>query len=71
MPSAGGLPEPWISSYIACIGRWVLYHWRHLGSPISTTVIVLNIRLTTCCLRKHLFTQQIVLDVALWQVFFS
>ena len=20
-------------SYISCIGRWVLYHWRHLGSP--------------------------------------
>ena len=20
-------------SYVSCIGRWVLYHWCHLGSP--------------------------------------
>ena len=20
-------------SYVSCIGRWVLYHWHHLGSP--------------------------------------
>ena len=20
-------------SYASCIGRWVLYHWRHLGGP--------------------------------------
>ena len=20
-------------SYVSCIGRWVLYHWYHLGSP--------------------------------------
>ena len=25
------------ASYISCIGRWVLYHWRHLGSPKSLT----------------------------------
>ena len=22
-------------SYISCIGRFVLYHWHHLGSPLS------------------------------------
>ena len=22
-------------SYISCTGRWVLYHWCHLGSPID------------------------------------
>ena len=22
-------------SYISCIGRWILYHWRHLGSPFD------------------------------------
>ena len=22
-------------SYVSCIGRWALYHQRHLGSPIS------------------------------------
>ena len=21
-------------SYVSCIGRWVLYHWRYLGSPV-------------------------------------
>ena len=21
-------------SYVFCIGRWVFYHWRYLGSPI-------------------------------------
>ena len=21
-------------SYVPCIGRWVLYHWCHLGSPV-------------------------------------
>ena len=27
-------------SYVSCIGRWVLYHWRHLGSPpINSTPI--------------------------------
>ena len=20
-------------SYVSCIGRWVLYHWHHVGSP--------------------------------------
>ena len=20
-------------SYVSCIGRWVIYHWHHLGSP--------------------------------------
>ena len=69
-PPPGDLPDPWIFSYTSCNGRWVLYHWRHLGSPISTAVIVLNIRLTTCCLRKHLFTPQIVFNVALWQIVF-
>ena len=23
------------SYYVSCIGRWVLYHWRNLGSPIT------------------------------------
>ena len=23
-------------SYVSCIGRWVLYHWCHLGSKVST-----------------------------------
>ena len=22
-------------SFVSCIGRWVLYHWHHLGSPKS------------------------------------
>ena len=24
-------------SYVSCFGRWVLYHSRHLGSPLSTS----------------------------------
>ena len=23
-------------SYVSCIGRWVLYHWHHLGSPVQS-----------------------------------
>ena len=54
----GGLPNPGIKhiSYVTCIGRWVLYHYRHLGmwdcgahiifraaqSHISSLVLVLG-----------------------------
>ena len=35
--SSVDLPDPEIKpvSYVSCIGRWALYHWRHLGSPSS------------------------------------
>ena len=36
MPSSGDLPDAGIepaSLISAHTGRWVLYHWRHLGSP--------------------------------------
>ena len=36
MPSSreSSWPRDWTHvSYVSCIGRWVLYHWRHLGSP--------------------------------------
>ena len=36
MPSSRGSSRPRNQthvSYISCIGRQVLYHWRHLGSP--------------------------------------
>ena len=26
-------------SYVSCIGRWVLYHWRHVGSPIQLIIL--------------------------------
>ena len=34
-PPPGDLPDPRIklASYASCIGRWVLYHYGHLGSP--------------------------------------
>ena len=35
VPSSRGSswPRDWTRiSYVSCIGRWVLYHWRHLGS---------------------------------------
>ena len=35
MPSSRGSSQPrdgtWVF-YVSCIGRWVLYHWCHLGS---------------------------------------
>ena len=37
-PPPGDLPDPRIkptSLYISCTGRWVLYHYRHLGSPYT------------------------------------
>ena len=39
MPSSRGSswPRGWTySSYIFCIGRQILYHWRHLGSPLMS-----------------------------------
>ena len=43
MPSSRGssLPRDWIHiSYISCIGKWVLYHWRHLGSPVIVIAVI-------------------------------
>ena len=34
---ASSRPRNWTCvSYVSCIGRWVLYHWPHLGSPVYT-----------------------------------
>jgi len=35
MAPPGDLPDSGIepASYVSCIGRHVLYHWYHLGSP--------------------------------------
>ena len=36
-PSSRGSSQPrdWTCiSYVSCIGRWVLYHWHHLGNPV-------------------------------------
>jgi len=45
MPSSRGSSWPrdwtWVS-YISCIGRQVLYHWCHLGSPIWEALISLS-----------------------------
>ena len=34
-PPPGDLPDPSIEpvSHVSCIGRWILYHQRCLGSP--------------------------------------
>ena len=40
MPSSKGSSWPrdrTCVSYVSCIGRQVLYHWCHLGSPVPTT----------------------------------
>ena len=49
-PLPGNLPDPGteLASYMSCISRWVLYHWRHLGSP----------HLSTCSLQKELMSLQ-------------
>ena len=39
MPSSRGFSKPrdgTCVSYVSCIGRWVLYHWHHLGSHLPT-----------------------------------
>ena len=28
--------DPTHVSYVSCIDRWVLYHWGHLGSPLTS-----------------------------------
>ena len=38
MPSSRGSSRPRYRtcvSYVSCIGRQVLYHWHHLGSPVE------------------------------------
>ena len=42
-PSPGHLPDAKIEpaflvSYVSCIGRWIVYHWYHLGSPESPVI---------------------------------
>ena len=42
MPSFKGSSQPkdhTCVSYVSCIGRQVLYHWCHLGSPLSPELI--------------------------------
>ena len=43
MPSSKGSSQPRDRTCISCIGRWVLYHLRHQGSPayrvVNKTVI--------------------------------
>ena len=43
MPSRGSSQprDRTLVSYVSCIGRQVLYHWRHLGSP-SVCIHVFN-----------------------------
>ena len=39
-PPPGDRPDPEIEpeSHVSCIGRWVLYHWHRLGSPLNVTI---------------------------------
>ena len=35
-PEKSSWPRDWIHvSYVSCIGRWILYHQRHPGSPLK------------------------------------
>ena len=33
-PPLGDLPD-WDQTWVSCIGGWILYHWYHLGSPLT------------------------------------
>ena len=44
IPPPGELPNPGIepiSLYVSCIGRRVLYHYHHLGSPYFTYILII------------------------------
>ena len=44
-PPPEHLPKPWDwirISYISCTGRWVLYHYHHLGSPYQSVRKIKN-----------------------------
>ena len=45
-PPPNAVVEP-MSHYVFCIGRWVLYHWRHLGSLYSIMSSTNNDNLTS------------------------
>ena len=38
MPSSRGIFLILCVSYVSCIGRWVLYHQHHLGSPYHNRI---------------------------------
>ena len=40
-------------SYVSCIGRWVLYHQHHLGSPSLLYVNINNIFMKNSCTFKN------------------
>ena len=45
--------EP-VSLYVSCIGRWVLYHWHHLESPLHWWTVVI----ICCSVTKRCSTQR-------------
>ena len=59
MPSSRGSSQPRYRpcNYVSCIGRWVLYHWCHLGSPhiihTSYQLDVLSTNNTECVHSCH------------------
>ena len=59
MPSSRGYSQPRDQthvSYISCIGRCVLYHWRHLGSPCITGRPLFIALHFVVLLRHHFFS---------------
>ena len=40
-PTLGDLPNPGTEPttlVVSCVGRWILYHWCHLGSPLHRII---------------------------------
>ena len=50
------------SSHVSCIGSWVLYHWHHLGSPMSVCVCV------HVCLCLHARTRVCVIECSNYKI---
>ena len=67
LPSLGGLPDPGIkpTSLMSSVGRWVLYHWCHLGSPINE---LLHVKCSEQC--QHMEHSQYLLPY-FYQYYYS
>ena len=76
MPSATGSSQPrdWTCvSCISCISKWILYHWCHLGSPITYIQECLNTMQFDMYLDSHFqkYTNSMFLKVRNFIIFFS
>ena len=64
-PPPGDLPTPGIQpkSHVSCIGRQVLYHQRHLGSPCPAKLVVNSSILFVPTTRRSFFPSLLILFI--------